>query len=308
MPTYILGFDIGGTKCAVNLARLDDGIELLDRDSFFTKQGFTPTKDCLISTAHNLLARNNMKANSLTAIGVSCGGPLNNKLGVILSPPHLPGWENIPIVDILFQEFKVPVYLHNDANACALVEWKLGAGQGTDDMVFITMGTGFGAGIIASGRLIEGTNGQGGEIGHVRLKSDGPVVWGKAGSVEAFCSGEGMALSYKDGSYSTQMIAEAALAGEPEALQFFYKIGRLLGKALAIVVDILNPEFIVIGSIFVRCEQWLRPSMEEALREEALPESVAACQILPAETGERIGDYASILAACYSMDIPINSR
>ena len=307
MLTYILGFDIGGTKCAVNLARLDNGIELLDKESFPTKKGFIPTKDCLISTAHNLLVRNNVSADALAAIGVSCGGPLNSKLGVIISPPHLPGWDNIPIVEILSQEFNVPVYLHNDANACALVEWKLGAGRGTRDMIFITMGTGFGAGIIAEGRLIEGATGLGGEIGHVRLESDGPVVWGKAGSVEAFCSGEGMALSYKDGNYTTKEIAKEAEAGEPEALQFFHETGRLLGKALAIVVDILNPEFIIIGSIFVRCEQWLRRGMEEALREEALPESVAACRVLPAETGELIGDYASILAACYSMGITVTT-
>ena len=138
-------------------------------------------------------ARSCSTLGDISAIGISCGGPLNSKKGVILSPPNLPGWDNIEIVNIIKDRLDVPAKLQNDANACALAEWKYGAGRGSNNMIFLTFGTGFGAGLILDGRLYNGVNCMSGEIGHVRLTEYGPVGYGKAGSCEGYCSGGGIA-------------------------------------------------------------------------------------------------------------------
>jgi len=327
--------DIGGTKCAINLARVGSSIEMLDRVSFDTKadMGFENVRDRLFNQAHRLLERNEIglrmeiPEKPLHAIGVSCGGPLDCRQGLILSPPHLPGWDNIPFAQMLTREFSVPAFVQNDANACALVEWKLGAGRGTRNMVFLTMGTGFGAGIIAENRLIEGARGFAGEVGHVRLEKDGPLLFGKTGTAEGFCSGAGIAEIAKayarqkdlEGSppvwvregkdaegLTAKTIASYAEGGDPDALEVYRQAGDKLGQALAILVDLLNPERIVIGSVFARAQRLLREAMEHTLRKEALSASFEDCRVVPAETGERIGDYASILAACYAMGMNIS--
>jgi len=307
VQSYILGFDIGGTKCAVNLAKVQSGIELLDRISFPTEvaSGFEGTKNNLIIAGRSLLDRNYLVCSNLIAIGICCGGPLDSKRGLIFSPPHLPGWDNIPIVQIMSYEFGKPAFLHNDANANALVEWLLGAGQGIQNMVCITMSTGFGAGIIAEGKLIEGECSLAGEIGHLRLESDGPIGWNKAGCAEAYCSGAGIAAIYKKGNLNSEAIAGLAHSGDLEALEIFKNAGRQLGKVIAILIDLLNPQLIVIGGFFVGCEDLLRPSMETSLKEEALPYALSACRIVPAQTGKLLGDYASIITACYSMKLDI---
>lgn len=326
MRDYILGFDIGGTKCAVVLAYAGNGIELLDRISFPTEKGFEATRDKLFGAGNDILRKNNIAKDNLLAIGVSCGGPLNSHDGVILSPPHLPGWDAIPITEILEAEFGVKAFLQNDANACALVEWMLGAGKGVKNMVFLTMGTGFGAGIILEGKLIEGKSCLAGEIGHVRLEQDGPEGFGKRGSVEAFCSGAGIANiaklytedAIKNGAepswakeinssdeITAKLIAEYAVKGDSDAIEIYRRTGASLGKVLSVLVDLLNPEVIVIGSIFVRCETLLCPEMERILKSESLPQAYKDCKILPARTGERLGDYAGILTACYALGIDV---
>lgn len=323
---YIIGFDIGGTKCAINLASVSNGIELVDKIVFPTnaKKGYRQAQERLFAAAWDILDKNQLTIDEVIAMGVSCGGPLDSRRGLILSPPNLPGWDNIPFARLLTEEFNVPAYIQNDANACALVEWKLGAGRGTDNMMFLTMGTGFGAGIISEGMLIRGQNDMAGEVGHIRLEDDGPVGFGKAGSIEGFCSGGGigrLAQSIpmqmmdenrtpawiRDGiaieDISAKTIAEYANAGDEDAIEIYKIVGEKLGKALSIFIDILNPEKIVIGSIFVRSENLLRESMEKVIEREALIHSRKVCSVVPAKTGESLGDLASIMTACYEMGI-----
>ncbi|MCR5484128.1 MAG: ROK family protein, partial [Clostridiales bacterium] len=196
---YSLGIDIGGTKCAVILGKgsmPDDPKELIvDRISFPTgrERGYNEVIKDIISSADEIMRRNETDAGRLIGIGISCGGPLDSKKGTINCPPNLPDWDNVPICDIFTEKFGVPVFLQNDANACAAAEWKFGAGRGCDNMVFLTFGTGMGAGLILNGRLYSGTNDMAGEVGHIRLEKDGPVGYGKSGSFEGFCSGGGIA-------------------------------------------------------------------------------------------------------------------
>jgi glucokinase len=313
---YYLGIDVGGTKCAVIAAR--ENMEILEKKGFPTETNKGPLY------AINLLLKNagiiteKLGLHGLQSIGISCGGPLDSKLGVVQSPPNLPGWDNIPIVKIFEDAFHVPAFLQNDANACALAEWKFGAGRGVLNMIFLTFGTGMGAGIIADGKLYSGTNDLAGEVGHIRLADDGPEAYGKKGSFEGFCSGTGIALIAKKiiteklakgevvpfftkasniNNLTTKDIADAASGGDKTALEIFELSGRYLGKGLSILIDILNPQLIVIGSIYTRCRQFLEPACMEVLRQEALEPARMVCKVVPAALGEQVGDYASISVA-----------
>ena len=321
-----IGLDIGGTKCAVLLAEVDRGIRILDKIRFetHTERGFQWAYDRLCREMESILARNGLDFSRVRAIGVSCGGPLDSRRGVILCPPNLPGWENVPLPEMLAERYGVPAFIQNDANACALVEWKMGAGRGTRDMIFLTMGTGMGAGVIAEGQLLRGHTDMGGEVGHLRLTEDGPVGFGKAGSFEGYTSGGGIhrqaeALTrrlaaqgrppawLRDGhapeEADAKLMADYARRGDPDARAFYDFIGRMLGRGVALLVDAFNPECVVIGSIFGRCEDLLRRPMEEELRREAIPYSLQGLRVTPAGTGESLGDYASVMVALYALGV-----
>lgn len=317
----LVGVDIGGTKCAVVLAEVDKGIHILDREQFDTlvEQGREQTLQHLYQGIAALMERHGLAKQDVAAIGISCGGPLDSARGRILSPPNLPGWNDVPIVDLLSARFGVPAYLQNDANACALVEWKLGAGQGVQDMVFLTMGTGMGAGIISGGRLLCGAQDLAGEVGHLRLAEAGPLGYGKEGSFEGFASGGGIArwaglwaadcaaaghpVGWGEGPYNAKELAGLARRGDADARRFWDAVGERLGQGIAVLADVLNPACVVIGSIFVRCEDLLRPAMERVLSREALPGTAEGLRILPAQTGESLGDLAGVMVALYALDI-----
>ena len=241
-----------------------------------------------------------------------------SKAGLILSPPNLPGWDRVPIVALFEQRYSAPTYLENDANAGALAEWRFGAGQGVQNLIFLTFGTGMGAGLILDGRLYAGTNGMAGEIGHVRLTPTGPYGYGKAGSVEGYCSGGGIAqvasievLRAKEAGRSTSLlekrdhpdgitakdVAVAAQAGDELAIHILQTTGTYLGLTLSILIDLLNPECIVIGSIYARCEQFIAPAMRAVIEAEALALARGVCRVVPAALGENIGSYAALSVA-----------
>ena len=312
---YILGIDIGGTKCAAVTAEYADGnITLIKKEKCDTDLKISPTQmvEKLFNLADNILDK------KPDAIGISCGGPLDSKKGIIMSPPNLPGWDNVEIVRPFKERYGVKTVLQNDANACAMAEWKFGAGRGCDNMIFLTFGTGLGAGLVLGGRLYSGTSDNAGEVGHIRLDKFGPVGYGKSGSFEGFCSGGGIAqLGYikalekvQSGIYpayfkknmtsadiTAKAIAEAADKGDETAIEVYRICGEYLGRGLSVLIDILNPQAIVLGSIFTRSKHLLLDSMKETIEKEALPCSVGCCHISPAELGESIGDYAAIATA-----------
>jgi len=310
-----LGFDIGGTKCAVITAEWDGKeIKLLKKEKCATDLSITPKEmiDKLIALADGIID------NKPEAIGISCGGPLDSKKGIIMNPPNLTGWDNIEIVKQIETYYNVPVHLQNDANACAVAEWKFGAGKGSENMVFLTFGTGLGAGLILNGKLYSGTNDNAGEVGHIRLSQFGPVGYGKSGSFEGFCSGNGIAQlgytlalekaqrgeypeyfkkGYTQSDVTAKTIADAADNGDKTAIEAYRICGEYLGKGLSVIIDILNPEKIVIGSVFARSENLLREAMEKEIYKEALNLSADCCRVVPATLGEKIGDYAAIATA-----------
>lgn len=323
----IAGVDIGGTKCAVSLGKIDDNgeIEVLDKLVYPTRDYSGPYKmlEQLQEGAMQLFSKYGLTTDKIESIGISCGGPLDSVRGLILSPPNLPGWDHIPAVELFQQKLKIPTAIQNDANACALAEWKFGAGKGLQNVIFLTFGTGMGAGLILNGKLYAGTNDMAGEVGHIRLENMGPVGYGKAGSFEGFCSGGGIAqlarikireklqmgesvsfcssLQELD-SVTAQTVAEAAIKGDPLAAEIYEICGTYMGRALSVLIDILNPEMIILGSIFVRSGDLLISAINRQIEAEALSHSSRVCRIAPAKLGENIGDYAALSVAAYHLE------
>jgi glucokinase len=313
------GIDIGGTKTAVVVSA--NPPDVLSRTEFPTlpANGPQPAIEQVKATLRNMLQELDAGNESLAGIGVSCGGPLDSEHGIIQAPPNLSTWIDVPIVEILASEFGCPVCLENDANAGAVAEHRYGTGKGSHNMVFLTMGTGFGAGMILDGRIYRGTNGMAGEIGHVRLTADGPVGYHKAGSAEGWVSGGGLAqwatsavmAARNSGETSTLLelpqdrqvtardVGLAAENGDELARRIVTQCGEKLGMALAILVDILNPERIVIGGLAMRLGDLLLEPARRTLAAEALQPSVSVCQVVPAALGEIIGDVAAL---CIAMD------
>ena len=314
------GYDIGGTKCAVSLGKVEGGsIEILSKVKFATEGRADAVLAMLVQGLDALLADIHLTHRDIACAGISCGGPLDSRRGIILSPPNLPGWDGIEIVKYLESRTGIKTLLQNDANACAVAEWKFGAGRGARDMAFLTFGTGLGAGLILGGRLHSGASDMAGEVGHIRLAEDGPLGYGKRGSAEGFCSGGGIArtgvmaveTSLASGvrprlydaahgdtaNITAKLIAELALDGDPLCAEIYAACGRRLGMLLSIMMDMVNPELIILGGVFMRSEALIRPSMEEIIAREALPHAARACRIVPAGLGENIGDYAALSVA-----------
>lgn len=320
----LLGLDIGGTKCAVVIGKLDERGKpgIVDKKILPTAKPAYEMMELLFSTAESLLSKHDA-ADRLEGIGISCGGPLSSKKGMILSPPNLPGWDNVPVVELAEKRFGAKAFLQNDANACAVAEWKYGAGKGVNNMIFLTFGTGMGAGLILDGRLYTGVSDLAGEVGHLRLSETGPVGFGKAGSFEGYCSGGGISqLAQMKAREKLQMgmpvsfcsslkeladitaksVAEAALRGDETALDVYNTCAEYLGRGLALLIDVLNPELIVLGSIYGRAQSLLDPVMLEIVRKEALHSSRKACKIVPAGLSENIGDIAALSLALISSE------
>lgn len=328
---YFLGLDIGGTKCALSMGCVTvqsqkiNAIDIIEKKQFLTA-GNTPQQvlEQFYTLACEMLQSRDMIFADLTAIGISCGGPLDSKSGIILSPPNLPAWDGIEIVSFFEEKTKVPVFLQNDANACAVAEWKLGAGAGCENMIFLTFGTGLGAGLILNGRLYCGASDMAGELGHIRLVQEGRETWlptgyGKRGSAEGYCSGGGLAqqgieiakkallngkstklyeaAGRKLQNIDARLMAELARGGDPVCKRVYEDCGRRLGELISIAVDLLNPEKIVIGGIYMRAADLLIPTMMEAVEKETLRHAREACEIVPAGLGEQVGDYAALAVA-----------
>ncbi len=297
----IVGLDIGGTKTAVVLGTRRG--EILWRREFATKpeRGFQSFLDELLGTIRTSTA---MSREPAVAISVSIGGPLDVARGIIKSPPNLPGWKDIPLKQLLSEKLSLPVFVEHDGNAGALAEFYFGAGRGFRNIIFITMGTGFGAGLILDGKLYRGTTDAAGEIGHIRIAEDGPLCYGKAGSLEGYGSGTGIAKlgfsmfpSLWAESVSVSEIYAAYTAGSHEARQVFERAGTYIGRGFALLADLLNPERIILGGLGMRIGDAFLPIAERVFREEALPHTSEVCRIVRAQLGEAIGDVASLCAA-----------
>lgn len=309
----ILGFDIGGTKTAIVEGTSE--AEILQREEILTEAHlpFAETFPRIAAAANRVIETAEAAGRQVRAVSVSIGGPLKISEGILIDPPHLPGWQGVHLKTALEAEFPgLPVFIEHDGNAGALAEFHFGAGKGRAGLrhlIFLTFGTGIGAGLIINGQVLRGATDTAGEIGHLRLAWEGPVGFGKAGSWEGLASGQALvelaALMFpRRWSQATAIreVVEAMLADDREALIVAAEAGKWMGRGMALLVDTLNPQMIVLGSLAVALGDRVLEPARRALAEEALPQAVAACEVVPAKLGNRIGDVAALMAALY--DVP----
>ena len=304
----ILGFDLGGTKTAV--VEGSPAGEILQRleTPTLAAESFDRTCPLLAEQGRQVIDQARVQGREIAAVSVSVGGPLKIGEGYLINPPHLPGWHHLPLKARLAAAFPgLPVCVEHDGNAGALAEFHFGVGKFRPDLehlIFLTFGTGVGAGFIVNGRIVRGTTDTAGEIGHWRLAEDGPLGFGKNGSWESFASGAGLvelaARMYPARWTSTTAIrdlVEAMLADDAQALEVAAVAGHWMGRGLALLIDALNPQVIVFGALGVLLGDRVLGRARQVVAAEALPQAAAACTLLPSVLGKRIGDLAALMAA-----------
>ena len=252
-----IAVDLGGTHIRAASYRPEEIIPLKHHKIR------TRSKDATIfERLLGLIERVTLAEETLDAIGIAAPGPLNPRTGVILDTPNIDGWDNFPIVEKLEAHFHVPVYLGNDANLAVLGEWRYGAGRGHEHLLYLTISTGVGGGVISAGHLLEGVDGLGAELGHVTVLADGPLCGcGHRGHLEALSSGTAIAKyveeQLKDKSTesslrsstnrSAEAIALAAQNGDKLAQSAFNRAGKYLGIGVASFLHIFNPSVLIFG-------------------------------------------------------------
>jgi len=267
----------------------------------------------LISMIRENLAVGKVSPRDLVGIGVACGSPMDAEQGIILGPPNLQSWNPVPISRILTSEFGVHTQLENDANAGALAEWLFGAGRGKRNVVYMTMGTGIGGGLVLDGRLYRGANGNAGEVGHMRVVHEGGPLCGcgKRGCLEAFCSGPSIARRTRAALRAEPGSAILALAGGIEqagaehtfaaardgdalALRLVDETAHYMGVGLANIIQALNPEVIVLGTIATAQGDFFLDRVRRVVRDETWSQMSGVVEILPSPLGDQVGDYGAI--------------
>ena len=303
----VIGISIGGTKTAVTHAFFNGVFSNIEKKSFATNPD-DPNK-----VMENIFKCVEEFAYPVDVISLATGGPQDTKNGLLLKPPHLPGFDNYPIVRVLKDKYQCDVYFLNDADACALAEFKFGAGKTYKNGAYLTFGTGFGSGLILDGKLYTGNNGMAGEIGHVRLSDDGPVGYGKAGSVEGYVAGGNIPIWAKDyikdketnlhkyNPLTTKEIADEARKGDKVALEIFNKVAERLGETISVLLDLLNLELVVIGGIYPRCQDLLESKVKESVKKNSINFDV--CKIVPSKLNEQIDDYSSLIGILLGEDM-----
>lgn len=298
----IIGIDIGGTKIAIGRADINGNLEDSVRFPTNVSRGYKAIVQEIIEKTKGL-----SNGHSIRAIGIGCGGPLDSKRGRILSPPNLPGWDDVPLVEDIKGVFNVPVYLENDANAAALGEFHFGAGKDISNMVYMTLSTGIGGGIILNNKLIHGVRDSGGEVGHQTILPDGPLCnCGNRGCLEALSSGTGIARRFREKlasgrtsivtewvkdpeEISAKIIADAAKMGDPLAIEVWDSAIYYLGIGIANIVTIVSPEMVVLGGSLIKYGESLFIKVREIVKERARLVPVDEIKIVPAKLGDDVG-------------------
>lgn len=313
MQKHVVGIDIGGTKLATVAADASGNILSKVRRPTRADKGPEYAIQLLFEMVDETIDRANLKKETISAIGVSCGGPLDTKTGIVYSPPNLPGWDAFPLKARLESEFKIPAIIENDANACALAEYRFGGGRGYDAVLYMTMSTGIGGGIVINGQIYHGANDSAGEVGHQILLPDGPLCGcGKRGCLEALCSGPAIArrakeavqkesnttiLALTDGridAVKSEHVLAAARQGDALALKLVDETAYYMGWGIANLVNILNPDIVLLGTIAIAAGNLILEPIRKTVSNFAMARPAEVVQIMPAQLGESLGDLAAV--------------
>ena len=323
----LLGMDIGGSKTVVALGRANGELLAESRLDDWVSGSWKKDVETLVDHARVLLRGANVPEDAVHALGLSVPGPLNPVTGVVLEAPNLPGWKDVPLVEAIWKVFGVQVLLENDANAAALAEWRFGAGQGSRSMIYLTLSTGLGAGLILDGRLYRGAGFQAGELGHIPIEPSGrPCACGLRGCLEAYVGGAALAGRVREdvargeaaailelaggdpARISAQHWVEALRSGDDYARRLCDEFLDRLAQGLAVLIPILNPDAILLGTIVRENPDLFVGELRRRVQERVWP-SLQDVRIEPAHLGPRLPAYAALcVAALEPPDLsPLNS-
>ena len=313
MSDYVVGIDIGGTKLATVVADKNGNILNKVRKPTNSDQGPEFAIQTLFQMIYMVIQDVELNEQDISGIGVSCGGPLDTITGIVYSPPNLPGWDAFPLKDRLEDEFNIHTVIENDANASALAEFRFGGGKGYNVVLYMTMSTGIGGGIVINGEIFHGANDSAGEVGHQILLPNGPQCGcGKRGCLEALCSGPSIARRAKESveinsdslilslvnndldSIKSEHVIEAAKHGDALAIQLVDVTAYYMGWGIANLVNIINPDIVLLGTIAIAAGDLLLNPIRKTVADLAMTRPVEIVKIMPAELGESLGDMAAI--------------
>lgn len=302
-----IGIDVGGTN--VKIALVDEKGKIKYSNSVPTRaeMGYEYTVNNIKQAIYDLLKETKLEPKNIEGIGFGFPGQVDYKSGIVRLAPNIPGWVDVPIAKLIEDEFHIPTRVDNDVRCAALGELNFGAGKGCENLICITVGTGIGSGLIVNGKLVRGASNAAGEIGHIKLQmNDGPICGcGDTGCLEAFASGPSivaMAEDYIRGGKSTKfremansnpitpyIVCETAKAGDPVAKRIFTIIGEYIGIGMASVVNLLNPEKIIVGGGVADAGEILMTPLKETLKKRAMKIAGEAVEVVPAQLGNTAG-------------------
>jgi glucokinase len=301
--TYLVGVDLGGTNIVAG-ALAEDGSEVIALRSEPTRadQGADAVVDRIVRMIDTVIAETiahtGAKKDDMIGIGVGAPGPLDRKRGIVITTPNL-GWTNFPLRDVIADRTRLPVRIDNDANCATLGEWWLGAARGASNVIGMTIGTGIGGGVILGGRLYHGSSDMAGEIGHATIDITGRrCKCGNYGCLEAYASGPSIADRARealsgDDSLMVKMaggdparitaatVYEAAKKGDDVALDVVRETSRFLGAGVANLLNIFNPDVVVIAGGVTQAGETLFAPLRREVRKRAFKPAVDACEIVP---------------------------
>ncbi|MDF2673540.1 MAG: hypothetical protein K0R09_1805 [Clostridiales bacterium] len=306
MSKFVIGVDLGGTKINTGIIDESGKVILSIKVPTLAKEGPYPVIERIKKSIYDVLIEANMKLEDIKGIGIISPGPIDSEKGLVVNPSNLPGWDHIPIVKLLREEFKLPVMLDNDANAAALAEYMFGSGRGLKNFVYITVSTGIGGGVIIDGKLYRGTNSNAGEVGHMTINYNGPKCnCGNFGCFETYASGTAIARFAKkavlegrstlikelagEKEINAQHVFEAAIKGDNVALELIDEEAFYLGIGISNIIAFANPERITLGGGVSNQLDMFYNRMMETINERSLKSMVDVCQIVKSELKDDIG-------------------
>ncbi len=313
---FNIGVDLGGTDIKVAVVDCEGIVLYSDCISTEAHRGYGHTINNIIKAIKNILQKNNLDISQIGGIGVGCPGLVNPETGVVKFLPNIPGWINIELTDIIEKELGLKAGIDNDVRCAALGEYRFGAGKGYSNIVCITVGTGIGSGIIINGQLVKGANFSAGEIGHMILQDTGGKFCGcgNTGCFETLASGPSiveMAENYIMGGKSSkfrelagddpitpEIVARAAGFGDEVAKAIFRQAGYWIGIALTNVVNLLDPEIIIIGGGIAKSGNLLLDPVRKTVQQRALKTATENLQIVEAQLGNDAGVIGASLLVC----------
>ncbi|MGC1213736.1 MAG: ROK family protein [Micromonospora sp.] len=300
VPGPVLALDIGGTKLAVAVVTADGATHGLVVEPTRREDGWRVVTRRLFDMGRRAIEQAGV--GEIQAVGIACGGPLAPASGMLLCPPHLPGWIDVPIGPLAAEAFQVPFALENDATAGAVAEYRFGAGRDTGTMLYLTVSTGVGGGAVINGTLHRGATGNGGEFGHVLVHRGGRLCsCGRRGCVEAYASGTSIAQRAREalaGGAASSLaalptltaadVSAAAAAGDPLATEVWAETVDLLGAAVTDLVNVLEPDLVVLGGGVTRSGAMLIDPVRELVAREAMAPAARSVRIVRAALGDLV--------------------